>query len=267
MADPSPLDDVEFLARSPHRVTIVRLLRDGPWTRPDLHEETGISQPTLGRVLGSLEDRAWIERYGGVYTLTPIGALVTKGFSDLLGSIETYHRLGDVLDLLPMDELDLDVRLLSGATVTAPEPSDVLGHIRRAEELVIDADRVRLLSTTVLPDSVQKLLDRHDGGTPLHHEAIFTGDAFETGLANPVIVASARKLLDTDGVELFRFDGTVELMMAVVDETAVLGPLDEQQMPRAFIESDDETVYSWVEAKLDEYRAASSPITLDDLPA
>jgi len=266
MVDPSPLDDVEFLARSPHRVAVVRLLQGGPWTRPDLHHETGISQPTLGRVLESLEDRAWIDQDGRTYALTPIGTLVTEEFADLLDAVETIHRLDDVIGMLPIDQLDLDVRLLSGATVTAPEPSDVLGHIRRAEELVI-ADRVRLLTTTVLPDSVQKLLDRHDGGTSLHHEAIFTGDAFETGLANPVIVASARKLLDIDGVELFRFDGTVELMMAVADETAVLGPLDGQQMPRAFIESDDETVHSWVEAKLDEYRAASSPITLDDLPA
>lgn len=266
MADQLPLDDVEFLARSPHRVTVVRTLQDCRRTRLGLHEETGISQPTLGRVLGSLEDRTWIEQDGRTYALTPVGTLVTEAFDDLLHTVDTVHQLGDVIDLLPIDQLDFDVRSLERATVTAPEPSDVLGHIRRAEELIIEADRVRLLSTTVLPDSIQKLIDRHDGGNPLHHEAIFTREAFDTGLTNPVIIASAKMLLDTGGVELFRFDGTAELMMAVADETAVLGPLDEQQMPRAFIESDDEKLHSWVEAKLDEYRASSSQITMDDLP-
>jgi predicted transcriptional regulator len=262
----SPLDDVEFLARSSHRVVVVQLLQKGPWTRPDIHEETGISQPTLGRVLGSLVDRNWVEQVGREYQFTPVGALVAEEFIDLLDTLETFHQLGDVIDFLPVDRLDLDVRSLGGATVTAPEPSDVLKHIRRLEELVFDADRVRILTPTMLPDSVDKLLDRHDGVGSLYHEAIFTGDAVEIGLANPGLVASARELLDTHSVDLFRYDGTVELMLASLDETAVIGPLDEQGLPRAFVESEDETVRSWVEAKLDEYRDASTPITSDDLP-
>lgn len=266
MADQSPLDDVEFLARSPHRVTVVRLLEDGPWTRPDLHEESGISQPTLGRVLGSLEDRGWMELVQSEVRLTPMGALVTEAFSDLLDAIETFHHLGDVLDLLPIDQLDLDVRSLGDATVTAPEPSDVLGHIRRIEGLVFDADHVRLLTPTMLPDAVRKLLERHDGVSSLYHEAIFTSDAVDIARENPGLVASAKELLDVHSVDLFRYEGTVELMLAVLDETAVIGPLDEQGLPRAFIESDDETVRSWVEAELDAYRDASTPITMNDLP-
>jgi len=217
-------------------------------------------------VLGSLEDRSWIEQFRGEYTLTPIGALVTKGFSDLLGTIETYHRLGDVLDLLPIDKLDLDVRTLGGATVTAPEPSDALGHIRHIEELVFDADLVRALMPTLLPDSVGKLLDRHDGDSSLYHETIFTGDAVDTAMENPRLIALARQLLDVHSVDLYRYDGTVEYMLAILDETAVIGPLDEQRIPRAFIESDDERVWSWVESELDAYRQASTRITLDDLP-
>lgn len=266
MVHPSPLDDVAFLASSPHRVTVVQLLREGPWLRPDLHDQTGISQPTLGRVLGSLQDRNWVEQAGREYRLTSVGALVTGEFLGLLDTIETVHQLGDVIDLLPIDQLDLDVRSLGGATVTAPDPSDVLGHIRRIEELVFDADQVRILTPTMLPDSVEKLLDRHDGVSSLYHEAIFTGDAVEIGLENPGLVASARELLDTHSVDLFRYDGTVELMLAILDERAVIGPLDEEGLPRAFVESDDETVRSWVEAELDAYRDASAPITLADLP-
>lgn len=266
MADPSPLDDVAFLARSPHRVTVVRSLRDGRLTRPDLRAETGISQPTLGRVLESLEDRDWIQGSGRDYHLTPLGALVTEAFADLLDSVETFRELGDVLDLLPIDQMDLDMLSLRGATVTAPEPSDALGHIRHLEELVFDADQIRILTPTMLPDSVEKLLDRHDGDTSLYHEAIFSSDAVETARENPELFASAKELLDVHGVDLFRYDGTVELMLAILDETAVIGLLDEHGLPRAFIESNDETVRSWVEAELDAYRTVSTRITLSDLP-
>ena len=67
------LDEIEFLARSVHRVGVLDVLAEGPRDRDDLRAATGASSPTIGRVLADLEDRRWIERAGATYELTPLG--------------------------------------------------------------------------------------------------------------------------------------------------------------------------------------------------
>jgi predicted transcriptional regulator len=119
----TPLDDVEFLARSSHRVEVLQTLATGPRPRPVLHDETGIPQPTLGRILGGFEDRNWVERRGQEYALTELGALIVAEFENLLDTVATVNRVGAVLVDLPTEELDFDVRAFADATVTTPEAS------------------------------------------------------------------------------------------------------------------------------------------------
>jgi hypothetical protein len=42
----------------PNTGVLEKLERDD-WTRRDLRDETGISQPTLGRILDGFEERGW----------------------------------------------------------------------------------------------------------------------------------------------------------------------------------------------------------------
>jgi len=58
----SPLDDIEFLARSDHRVTALDALATRPQSRTDLRELTGVSRSTVGRTLREFEARRWIRR-------------------------------------------------------------------------------------------------------------------------------------------------------------------------------------------------------------
>lgn len=55
------LDEIEFLARSAHRVGVLDVLAAGPRDRDDLRTATGASSPTIGRVLSDFEDHRWIE--------------------------------------------------------------------------------------------------------------------------------------------------------------------------------------------------------------
>ena len=267
MVDRTPLDDVEFLARSPHRVTVLRTLTSGSWTRPALHEETGISQPTLGRVLGSLQDRDWVERDGHEYALTPLGALVAEEFDRLLDTVETTHRLRDVVGLLPTEQMDFDIRQLADSTIIRPETGDVFRHVRRMEKLLTTADRVRIMSDTIAPDSLSDTRDRvvNAGDDDLWIESIITADALEQALADPQLAAWVGDLVAAEHAPVYRYDGTIPLVLALVNDTALLVPTDEHGFPGALIETDNEQVRSWVESTVDEYLARATELSVENL--
>lgn len=269
MPSPDPLDDVAFLARSPHRVKVLETLDAGARSRPDIHEATGIPQPTLGRILGGFADRNWIERDGREYALTPLGRLVFGAFEGLLDTVETVQRLDDVVGLLPNEQLDFDVQRLGAATITTPETGDVLGHVRRAEELIAAAEHLRILTNTMMPAALETLRDRvvNTGESELLVESVITGDAIEQALANPSLVDLIRDLLESGQSPVYQYDGSVPMTLAIADGTAVLAPEDEQGIPGALVETDDEAVRTWIEAQFDSYREQSTELTVDDLPS
>lgn len=268
MPKPTPLDDVEFLARSPHRVEVLRTLSEGPWTRPKLHDETGISQPTLGRVLGSLQDRNWVEQAGRTYQLTPLGGLVMEAFEHLLDTVETVQHLGDVIGLLPTDEMDFDLRHFGEAEILTPDTGDVFSHVRRVEELVYGAGHLRLLSVTTAPGTSDDHASRYEAFKAGDQvvESVLTSDTLDKSTDDPQFVEWGKELLASDRVSFHLYDGTIPLMAGIADGTAFLVPMDDQGFPAALIETTDGTVRTWVDELIDHYISESTELTADDLP-
>ena len=268
MVSHEPLDDVAFLARSPHRVAVLDSLADGPRTRPVLHEETGVSQPTLGRILGSFEGRNWVERDGREYALTPWGGLLAEEFGDLIGTVETIQRLGDVVRRLPTDGMDFDVRRLGSATVTTPEPGDVFRHVRRFEEVVFGATHVRLLTDTMAADSLAKLHDRvQRAPDDLFVESVLTADALTQALDDPALAGLVRDLVRSGRTPVYEFDGSIPQPLGLADGVGLLAPTDEHGIPGALVESEDEVVRAWLTERLDDHRDRATRLTDDDLPS
>lgn len=264
----TPLEDVSFLARSDHRVEVLQTLASGPRRRPDLHAETEIPQPTLGRILGGFEDRNWAERRNGEYALTALGELVAERFERLLDTVATVQRLGDVLVQLPTDEIDFDVRAFADAAVWEPEPGDTLSHIRRMEEVWLQADRKRLLGGTLGPasferrrDNAQAFVDRE-----MRAETVVSTAMMERGMSDPELNRLVREHWDPERMVGYLYDGPIPLILAIADGTAMLAPTDENGIPTAVVVTENETVRAWVDARIDEYRERATELTFDDLP-
>jgi predicted transcriptional regulator len=237
-------------------------------TRPTLHEETGISQPTLGRILEPFRDRNWVERRGQEYALTAWGELLVDEFDGLLDTVETIRHLGNVIQLLPVGEMDFDVRRFGSATITTPQTGDVLRHVRRAEERLSGADHVRIAADTIAPHSLEDQRDRvvNASGDDLLIESVITGDAIEQALADRQLVDFIRDLLESGQAPVYRYDGTIPMMFATADDIAILAPTDEQGMPGALIETEDEVIRAWVDEQFDAYKDRSTELKVDDLP-
>lgn len=260
----NPRDDLEFLVRSKHRVSVLELLAEAPATRRDLEDRSGISQPTLGRILGHFEERGWSTHEGRTYRLTPFGELLGEEVVDLLETMEMLGRFGEVAPHLPLDELGFDLRQFRHARITLPRADDVLVHIRRGAALLADADRVRTLSPSIYPEMLRELRDRLRVRDQLQ-EAILSGAALEAMLADPELVAWTREILDAEAVSIYRTEEAIPLPMGVVDDTAFLTPLDQRDIPCALVESENDRIRSWVVERLDGYRDRASEVTVADL--
>ena len=258
----TPLDDIAYLARSDNRVATLDRLAEEPATRRALHDETGISQPTLGRVLDGFAERGWVtcdRTNGKEYAITPLGELVAASFGDLYDAVGTMQRLRPIADGLPLDRMDFDLRRLDEAEVTLPTGADSMAHFRREDELVADADRVRFLCASAYAPSIETYRDRFVGGDQ-HLEAIITGQALDAAASNPDTAPLVRELATADTVTIHRYEGPVSVMLGRIDDVASIVPLDEDGVPRGFVESRDPVVRDWVDRELAAFEAEATPL-------
>lgn len=257
-----PIDDIAFLSRSNHRVRVLGELRDEGRTRRELRDLTGISQPTIGRILEGFEERAWIAKNGGGYELTAFGRLLAEEFETFKDTVWAIQQLRDLAPRLPLDEMDFDLRRLGDATVTTPKPTDATAHVRREGELLERTDRVRFLCNQAQPESVERYRDWAIEGAR-QFEAIIAGDAIDAAGDHPTMGSHLADLLAADHVTVYRYDGPVSIMLGLLDDVASIVPLDDNGVPCAFVESEDETVRGWVADTLESYRTRAEPVTGD----
>lgn len=113
-------------------------------------DATGVSRPTLGRILDDLERLAWITQHGQNCRITPLRAWVHEEFTELLEAMETAHRLRDVMRWFLTDNVNFEViQWLTDAEVTFATESDPTAPIRRACEQLRTGTRLRFLTTQV----------------------------------------------------------------------------------------------------------------------
>lgn len=256
LTEPGPLDDVAYLARSANRVRALARLADGPRTRRELHAETDISQPTLGRLLEGFEDRGWAtcdRTNSRPYELTPFGELVAAAFEDLLATVGTMQRFRALADALPLDEMDFDLRRFADATITVPSRTDATAHMRREDELIAEADHVRFLCSSSFGPGIKAYRDRLVG-TDTRFEAVITADALAAAASDPDAARWVGDLAAADNVAIYRYDGPVRMILGLIDDVASLVPLDDSGVALAFIETRDPVVRDWVEGRYDAHR-------------
>jgi len=240
----SPLDDIEFLARSPHRVEVLNALAERPQSRADLRALTGMSSSTIGRMLGEFENRNWISREEHQYEATQLGSFVAEGVMTLVGRMETEQKLRDVMQWFPSDEVDFDVvGSLRDAEIVVPTESDPTAPIRHAGKQLHTGRRLRFLTTQVTVsyfDSIREAVVRNG----MTVEGVVTPAAYDILRNDTSIGAVYQDLYDSDDAAFFVTDD-VPLIVQIIDDTVGVGLVDGAKNPRGLVCSDDETLHRW----------------------
>ena len=261
-----PLDDIAFLSRSNNRIAVLRELARDEGTRRELRDATGVSRPTLGRVLEGFEERGWVTNNGSGnghdYSLSPLGRVIVEEFTDMMTTVETVQQLRELASRIPFNELGLDPRDLADARITTPSPTDATAHTRRERELLARTSRIRFLCNQAQPETVERYRNWAVDGDR-EFEAIISGDAIDAATADEAMAADLADMCTAGGVTLHRYEGPVSAVYGLFEDVASVVPLDDSGVPIAFVESESETVRAAVSNVLDRYRERAEPVTVE----
>lgn len=260
----SALEEIEFLALSPNRVEALARLAERPRTRRELAEATGASQPTLGRILSDFEERSWIAREDGQYVATATGELIASAFGELLDVVETEAKLRPVVPWLPTDALTFDHRHLSDATITVPTQVRPNAPVKRALELVRDAEDVRIVSYAFNEQSLEVVQERTAAGDQ-RFRGVLSSDAIGAIADDSALRRRLRALLDAPAVEIRIADREIPVAATVADDVTHLFLRDEGGVLRASIDAADAAVLSWADEQFRRYWEDAEPLEPGDL--
>lgn len=245
------LEDIAFLARSENRVAIFRALADRPRDRRELETETGVSRSTLGRALGDLEERGWIERDGRTYETTTAGELVLDRFVPLFETMAGLRTLGTAIELLPVEDISLDIRHLADAkvvTATEFQPTKPMDYSLDRQR---DANQLCAVVRTIPPVA---LAATHEMVTSGQLDATFVLDSAYVDTLSPAGELQAQWSDMATGPATIRcHEGPIPYVLLAIDETVHLWPCDDEGDTWGLLESENDSVLAWAEGTIADY--------------
>ncbi|WP_158059582.1 transcriptional regulator FilR1 domain-containing protein [Halorussus halophilus] len=161
--------------------------------------------------------------------------------------------LNEVAQWFPEEGFDFDLGHLAGAKIVRATKSDALAPTAHISTRIQSADRVRLITYSVLPTIMKDCWRESIDGT-LELEGVLDASAFENFESNQQLVERAQEMFQTENTEIFLYHGDIESTVFIVDDVVLLCLSGGEGAPLAVIETDDEAVCSWAESTIDDYR-------------
>ncbi|SFS99840.1 helix-turn-helix transcriptional regulator [Halostagnicola kamekurae] len=261
-----PLEDIEFLVRSKHRVAVLDALTESPATREDLRAETAASPSTISRTVRAFEERNWISRNGDRYEATQLGAFVATGMRDLIDRLETERTLRDVWQWFPSDAGGFTVEMVADATVTVAESDAPYAPVNRFLSLLRETDQFRFVGADIaLLEPCKDEL----------RQQIVSG--MQTSIIDPPSVAEyiLSTYRDHCSPALERRNFTVKLHddlppygVSLFDDRIAVSCYDpDSGMVRAILDTDDPVARDWAESIFESYHDEARPLALEGTEA
>jgi predicted transcriptional regulator len=254
------LDNVDFLTRSEHRVTVLEALADEPHQYTELKDLTGVSRVTLNRLLAQFEEKRWIVETEQ-YEITPVGEIVASDLLTLLETTKVAQELQDVIRWLPTAAMDFDLRRLGDAriaTVTSNEPHK---PVERAYALCEPASQTRYIGNGTSVSFARMAADKIPSGDD-RFAVVLPPSAIDTIAESPKSAPLHREMIE-HGWDIYEHDTTLPISMGVYDGTVLLLLVDTNGTEQGFVESDDPVVRTWAEDTFDQYRKESTAVSSD----
>lgn len=257
-----PRDLVAFVVRSENRLTALETLVDGPRTRREAEEASGIARATLNRIFGDFEHRDLLTRTGHEYELTPLGQRLAAALDDLFASVGSMQSLQTVSEWVPLAELDSDIEDLSSVAVTLPTQVDPMRPVKRAAEVIEGAELVRGFCYSVVHAPIlvecRNVVERGK-----RFEGVIAAPVLEVVASDPDLVERLRTLFENSRAAVYIHEGAIEPQLILADGTTLFLVADEQGAIRGLVELGDESVHAWAVERFEAIRDAAQPLDPD----
>lgn len=260
----SPIELVGFLTRSSNRVATLRALVDGPQTRPELQETTGIPRATLSRILADFWQRELLSKGGHHYRTTPLGDYLAGQLRSMDRAIETVQQLQSIERWLPLDAFDFDLLDLVDAEVIVQTPADPHAPVKGILPTLTTAGHVRGLCDNAVHEAIVAEWRAVTAGRQVF-EAVLTADAVAVLAADPERRSQFGDVLAAEDTEGLVYDGEIPCLVVIADDTVLLEAADEDGAIKAFVLTRNPIVRSWAETTFEDYKQSADPVGVEAL--
>lgn len=258
---PQPL---EFLVGSWNRFVVLDELVPTPRTRDDLQSVTGVSRPTLSRILSDLVDRGWVRRRNSEYEATRHGEVIASEVATFVDNVETAERLGSALEWIPTERLEFPLGELAEAEVLTPTPQDQTAPMRDLRARIDSTIEMRVLATGVTYEVVDAICQACVDGD-LEFRCVLDETALQGTLAQPELADTFAEMIELGHCKAYYFDGDDELLAYnLVDDAVLFCGISGGGLPLGILVSENDTVTSWASYNFEKRRGESATLDVDD---
>jgi predicted transcriptional regulator len=255
---PTALSPLAVLETVLQRREILTCLLNEPSDKRALVDALGISRATVDRSVRELETLGLLTYGDGRFTVTAIGELATFGLCDLAETITLRQQLAPFLQWVPAGSLDIDLHHLADAELLVPEPGDPWAMVNRHVQVLKDMTSLRCLLPLTGLHAIEVLHDRIVHASA-RCEAVIEPCVADTFRSSPDYADRVEDMRATDRFELFVYEGSLPYFLGVFAEQVQIG-VDEDNQPRAMLETAAAEVREWAEQTYNEYKQQAEPI-------
>ena len=250
----TPLDQILFLARAESRVRVIELLvESGPATQREIRTRLDVSRTTVSRSLQSLQNRGWVEKSDGAYRLSRAGRIVAAEFGRLLDTVKTVEELSEFLRWYPADIDIPDLLDAKDVEVTYSTDADPYAPARRQTEILHTAERLRILLPAIDLDSTKTITEQVTQ-RGLELETVVSPNV-ESTVESDEFAPLMREKIQTGRSAVFVAQESLPFYLGLADDGRVqVGLADDEGLPRALLETDDDRIRAWAEGMYEDYR-------------
>lgn len=261
---PISQEHIRFLSVSPARIRLLRCLDETPRCPCDLTTVLSLSRRGIQRNLSELVERGWAEKTDGEYRLTTRGTLITRQYTDFLGTLGIIEEYEPFFTHLP-------------DYAHSPHPQ----WLHDAELVVATSDHpyaplnqyVRSLRTETIETIRSALPVQSRFYTDLHTELSERGVETEILLDESIVAVYRNRnpetletMLALDTLSLYEHRATIDFGLTLTDRRGFMSAYDSQGRLRAYIECTNPEFIDWATELYRSYRRSARAITPSKIP-
>lgn len=268
------LEQIDYLTSSHNRLQVLQALTETA-SKPSeasagrepraLEDETDASEATVSRILNEFQERGWASRSAaGGYVATGLGTLMASHFDPFHRSVQAIVELEEVAELVPVEELTIDLRHFRDATVRRPQGPPQADFCRYYNELLAETTTLYFMTddpvrpgefasslpddldavdtTGILPESVRELLRNSREDREAHLALVDAGNRFYT------------------------YEGAFPCSLNIFDDVVLVGKSTQTDSIGEYtvIESRNEVVREWALEMFERYVDEATELTHED---
>jgi len=254
-------DDIQEVVRlSP----VLRELDDSdqPLQQSEIRERVRKSKSTTHRRMNKLEGMGFVSKEGDGYSLTDLGETVAERTEEYVSEVRAAHEYEEFLETV--NETDLSLSDISDAEVTHASDENPVAPFLRLAEVTKNASEVRVLTNSVAPKGFEAGRERLREGEQ-GVEMVLDERTLESILESDLLGEGLEEDLGTGNLSIWVHGEPVPYQIGIMDDSLCLGSEDENRMPVAVLETENDAAVEWAERTFEEHRKRSRRLEPDDI--